>query len=160
MKIIPLSFTQVNWFDFSAMANEVVGHSPTRALDDANIRPGDPFTFIASLEELISPGVSPRDAVRRATHTLQHVVVSFLIHVSDNELFQLQNIPFLSISQIEGKTIFRQNSEHLLIITGNLLEWQNCLPLRLNGNPAKIELFGKIYELFKAMRLREIFDRV
>ena len=160
MKVIPLSYSQTNWPDFIELANNVVGHSPTRSLDSANIRPGDPFSFIASLEELINEGTYPRDALLNAGHTLRHVHVSFMAELSEYEIMDCRNIPFLSISEIKGKEPIgrNENFDYLIIISGTLLEWQYSIPLLLRNKTKQKELFSKIYVWFKKMNLKELFD--
>lgn len=163
MKVIPLSYSQVNWSDFIMLSKTVVGRSPTASLDACNIGPGDPFSYIAALEELIEP-TSPRDAVLQATYTLEHVSFSFIAYITEDDLPFLRNVPVLKTTLIEGK-IEKKTAHYLLLLTGNLLEWKMALPLMLAAKEAtndtfvQRELFSQIFTWFKRMNLRELFDR-
>jgi len=164
MKVIPLAFSQVNWADFISLSKAAVGHSPTASLDARNIKPGDPFSYIAALEELIAFDTPPREAAIQATYTLEHVSFSFIAHIDKADLFPLSNIPILKSSTIEGKSN-RLNTDYLLILSGTLLEWKTAVPLMLqnpyatNETFTQRELFSQIYTWFKKMNLRELFDR-
>ena len=153
MKVIPLAAPQINWHEFIDLTLKVIGRSPTRSLDAVSFKVGDPFSFIASLEEIIQEGTSPRDAVLRATFTLEHVSFSFLAHLSDREFYQYRNLPFIHVSSFEGKVVHRENPDHLLLLTGNLLEWKTLL-----NNDIEDELFITVLHLFRKMNLRELFD--
>ena len=164
MKVIPLAYSQVNWADYIALSKAVVGHSPTASLDASNIRPGDPFSYIASLEELIAFETPPREATVQATYTLEHVSFSFIAHVQAGDLFPLCNVPLLKVSTIEGKSD-RSTTNYLLILSGTLLDWKTAVPLMLqnpfatNETYIQRELFSQIFIWFKKMNLRELFDR-
>lgn len=161
MKVIPLAYTQANWADFIKVSSDVVGRGPTRSLDSANIRPGDPFSYIAALVELRVQGTAPRDAVRQATDLLQHVSFSFMVHISDYEYSELTNIPILAVTSIEGKAAVnsRHTPDKLLFISGNLLEWQIVVPMMIDVNSCHRQLFSEIFNWFKKMNLRELFDK-
>lgn len=158
MKTIALGYTQTNWHEFMQLAKSVLGRSPTASLDDANLRPGDPFSYIAALEESLKRGTTPRDAALYATYTLEHVHFSFATHVNDKEWAALTNIPMLKVLDIIGEGSSRAFPDHLLIFTGNLLEWKIVQKTCINYSPYHIELFTQIFMLFKKMNLRELFD--
>jgi len=92
VQIVPLSMTQVNWPDYVSVTYKHVGHSPTRSLDGVGIKPGDPYSFLASLAELEVEGTDPRIGVLSANHTLAHVhlVIPMML-----EGFDLSRVTFV-----------------------------------------------------------------
>lgn len=160
MKVVPLSVTQINWMQFITTATEVVGRSPMRSIDAANVKPGDPFSFIAALRELDTPGISPRDAVRIPSVYLEHVSVGFLVHVSASEEWHIGSLPLIRRVDIDGKDIPRQEPDKLILLSGTLFEWRTVVSVILTRTDDYIqrELFNKIYLWFKQFNLRELFD--
>jgi hypothetical protein len=160
MKILPLGCTQTNWIDFIALTTEVVGRSPMRSLDAANVKPGDPFSFIAALGELSSEGISPREAVWYAGAFLEHVSVSFIIHCSNRELYHINNLPLLKMSLIEGKFVTRGEDQWIMLLSGTLFDWKCVVPAMLVDatDALKRELFNAVFIWFKKMNLRELFS--
>ena len=163
MQIVPLSMTQVNWPDYVSVTYKHVGHSPTRSLDGVGIKPGDPYSFLASLAELEVEGTDPRIGVLSANHTLAHVHLSFLCVLNASEQNALRNIPTLDISFIDGKEEYDSSRVDLMIISGTLLQWQLVIPMMLEGFDlsrvtfVRRTFFNHIYNWIVKFNLKDIF---
>lgn len=155
--------SQVNWSDYVSIAYKHVGHSPTRSLDGAGIKPGDPYSFLASLAELEIEGTDPRTGVLSANHTLAHVHLSFLCVLSAQEQNALRNIPILDISFIDGKEDYESTRVDLMIISGTLLHWQLIIPLMLEGLDlsrtyyVRRKFFNAIYNWLIKFNFKDLF---
>lgn len=76
--IIPISGTTVDWNGFVTQTKRILGRSPTRSLDSANVPVGNVFSYLAALAEFQHKGTNPFDGVRNANRLLKAVSMTFL----------------------------------------------------------------------------------
>ena len=76
-KIVPLALTHPDWKTFIKVCQEHLGYSPTRGLDDQDMKPKDPASFLACLTMDNKPLENLRHG-GTTNYTFHHVMFSFL----------------------------------------------------------------------------------
>lgn len=120
--LIPIAMTRVAWGDYIKFVEKYLGYSPTRGLDDFNIKVTEPKAYLATLDLQNQPNkqLSNYDA------TWEHVHYSFMLKISRSLVLSFMlaaprcKIVYYSIPD---------SDDMLLLLSGSMGEWYETLIL-------------------------------
>lgn len=146
MKIIPIIWPEINWFDFVNESNLVLGRSPTRTLDNNNIPVGDLPSFVMAVGGFIYENFDPYHYFN--DFLLEHLSFSFLC-ITDTIL-----------RLTERNIIFSYANSSVFLMTGNLFAFK-CAILEQCQEYTDREIrffYNYLYLLFCSKGLSKIWN--
>ena len=120
MEVFPIAVTQGDLTTLIRVCEDVLGYSPTRALDQCYLESKDPAAFLAVLPLDNAPLNTLRHG-RQQSNILSHFSVSFLAVTDNTVLVDVQTLTRLKVHTRLGR------KEHLSVITGTLDEWYDAV---------------------------------
>lgn len=132
MQVIPLAATRVNWDEFIRVIKEQYECSPTKALDDENIKTSGLLSFplVMNLDKKVNYNLLDESS------RLEHTFISFLV-ITAMDVNRVNKFSNLRIYEV-----VRDDGTYITILTGSLADWRAAV---YNG----IKYRGKMQELFK-----------
>jgi hypothetical protein len=156
-EITLIAGTAVDWPRFVAKANETLGRSPTRELDNCKMAVGSAGSYLAALAEYANPGSNPITAAKEADRVLTHISFSFLVSCDPATAVavfkQSVGIVFLPAEPSRCRENF--------IATGNLRDWRTAVvEACVKDGAVEARLFyNQVWVVLDKLGFRDIFAR-
>lgn len=152
--VVPLLKPDYDWESFILNVKELTGESPTRSVDAQGVKVSDETAFLAALDSLKNGRSSVWDAVKRATDSLLHLTIGFLIICDDTIAVEILESQLNVSRSLHGdKTI--------LIVSGNLNLWRDFV---VKWAKAEVDFNVRfiadcVYLIFQQLKLDDLFGR-
>ena len=151
--VFPLSITSGDLATLQRVCNEVLGFSPTRALDKTHIKATDPAAFLACLDMEDRPLDALRQGKRRSG-VFAHFSASLIAITPIDLVPKISNLGRLAIYSKEAKR------EAVVIMSGNMDAWYDAILSGCNKHvdPELRGVMTGCLHCFERVGLREIFS--
>jgi hypothetical protein len=117
--IVPIVWPNIDWHNFVVITNDLLGRSPTRSLDAANVPVGDLFSFLGAVEEFQHANSNPRDTVQDGL-CLRHASISVVCEYEKSVGLDLIRIGNLEV-------IWPQERDDVFLVSGTLEQFQKSI---------------------------------
>ncbi len=153
MQVFPIAVTQGDLTTLIRVCENVLGYSPTRALDQCHLDSKDPAAFLAVLPLDNAPLETLRHG-RQRSNILSHFSVSFLAVTDNTVLVDVQTLTKLKVHTRVGR------KEHVSVLTGTLDEWYDSIVATCRENIDKDTrgLFNAIVAHLERVGFREVLS--
>lgn len=153
MQVYPIAVTQGDLTTLIRVCEDVLGYSPTRALDQSHIDNKDPAAFLSVLP-LDNEPLNTLRYGRHRSNILSHFSVSFLAVLDSEALVDLQTLTSLKVHTRRGR------KQHVSIISGTLDEWYDSLiaTCRECVDKETRQLFNAIVAHLERVGFREVLS--
>lgn len=155
-KVTLISATNVDWNKFVTVANDALGRSPTRELDNCSVPVGLPPTYISALAEFNRAGSNPITSVRDADRLLHHISLTFLVSCDRDVLMAVlkQSIGLVVLSAEPSR------GQENAIITATLRDWKTAI---LESSSPSAEtwsrvIFNDIWKALVTLGFKDLFS--
>ena len=150
--VYPLAITMGDLPMLQRICNEVLGFSPTRALDKTYLNVTDPAAFLACLDLEDKPLEALREGKRRSG-IYSHFFASLIAVVPNDVVSQVVNLGRLAIYSKEAKR------ESVVIMSGTMDNWYDAI---LSGCTKSVSydvraVMTGALACFEKVGLREVF---
>lgn len=152
--VVPFMKPDYDWDAFILSVRELTGESPTRSVDAQGVKVSDETAFLAALDSLKNGRNSVWDAVKRATDSLLHLTIGFLIICDETVAVELVESQ-LNVSRS------RHGDKTILIVSGNIGLWRD---FAIKWAKPKVDfnmrfLADCVYLIFQQMKLDDLFSK-
>jgi len=145
-----LSGPITNWEGFNHIIQESFGKNPTRCLDENDLKLDNPYSFLVSLQHLMTGNTEPD------IELFNFLSFTFGIHCDNITADQLG----FCESYTKKIRIEVDRYTSVVVLTSSLLDWKHVIPFCLSSNlPEKIRLaYSKIFLIFRQTDLRNLWS--
>lgn len=152
-EVYPIAVTQGDLTSLIRVCEDVLGYSPTRALDQCYLDSKDPAAFLSVLRMDNKPLETLRQG-RQISNVLSHFSVSFLAVTDAEVLVDVQSLTRLKVSSTKGRR------EYLSIMSGTLDEWYDAIvsTCRADVDRDVRGLFNNIVACLERVGFREVLS--
>lgn len=149
--VVPISFPLVDWNNFISYVYSYSDRSPTKLLDNENMKVGDLSSFIGAIG-YFSSGKSPNDSIRYTPSILEHLSFTFLI---EGDL----SLDILRETKLKVTDNSAVDRNVLCIVSGNLLDWKQAIIVFTNEqrDPRVRYIFDAVFLYFRQLGLQDVF---
>jgi hypothetical protein len=151
----PIAITKVDWKEYIKIFQDVLGKSPTRELDAANIPLTDAAAFLATLggEKI------PVENLRKVGTSFNHFMVSMVTLIDSDFYLILTSQTYLRIIPWQAK------KQYLCLISGTMKEWHDSIIRSLDiqlftDTNSELRFFmNLVLETFERLGFKEVWSK-
>lgn len=155
-KIVPLALTHPDWKTFIKVCQEHLGYSPTRGLDDQDMQPKDPASFLACLTMDNKPLENLRTGIL-TNRTFHHAMFSF-IAVLDKR--GLDSLYYNTDLEIQYKS--NEDDEYVTVISATMSKWYHAIIKGCSESTPRSarQVMNKCFNFFRQTGYRELWTHL
>jgi len=155
IEVVPVAITTGDIATLQRVCQDVLGYSPTRALDKTHLKITDPAAYLGCLDMEDNPLDALRQGKRRSG-IWSHFYATLLAVVPSDVAYQVVNLGHLKLHLKQGKR------ETIIVMSGSMDEWYDAILIGCNrsvDSELRAVTTGALH-CFERVGLRELFSNL